>query len=208
MMIKSNKPFGEIIESSLVRWKGLTWQWDFFPSFGTPVVLESVVTENTQSKLLGIVHDVQTGSQDPVRQPFAYQKTEEELHAEQPQIFAFLQTTFLCAPLGFQNASKIYYQLPEQPPKIHAFVRYAYPDELQLFFTKPYYLPVLFGLSSTILYIDELLLALLKTLAQTQVLTSTYLQEFMSTFNLLTGNDYRRLKLFLQRAEHLLHQAR
>ena len=52
----------------------------------------------------GIVHQVQTGSMDPVRYPFAYQKTEAELRAEQPQIFEFLKTTFSClSSLGIKK---------------------------------------------------------------------------------------------------------
>lgn len=194
----SNKPFAEIIESSLNCWKAQCWNWDYVPPFGSLVTVTIASTT-----LFGVVYQSQTGSLDPVRQPYAYQKTEEELRAEQPQIFEFLHTTFLCAPLGFYT-NALYYQLPPTPPKIHSFVQHASSSAIQQFFVTDQYLQVLFGLPLSATHIDELILALLQQTAQARLLTTEKLQDFMHTFSLLTGNDYRRLKLFLQRAQRTL----
>jgi hypothetical protein len=197
----NNKAFAEIIESSLQGFTAQSWQWDTFASFGSLVTVES----KTRT-LFGIVHQVQTGSMDPARYPFAYKKTEEELLHEQPQIFEFLKTTFSCLIIGYQQKSQMLYQIAPEPAKIHAFVALASADSAKQFLYKDRYLHVLFGQGATIVNIDELLLALLNYQASLQLLTEEKMSAFAQTFSLLTGNDYRRLKLFLQRVEPLMKQ--
>ncbi|OQA35732.1 MAG: hypothetical protein BWY54_00462 [Candidatus Dependentiae bacterium ADurb.Bin331] len=198
-MKENNKAFAEVIESSLTSWLAQSWNWDFFPTFG------SIVTIETKKRtLVGIVYQIKTGSIDPVRYPFTYQKTEEELMREQPQIFEFLKTTFSCLIIGYQENEKIFYQLAPEPPKIHAFVSPATPLLHRQFFSHNHYLHILFALSNNLFNLDELLLAVLKQLSDHQLLHQDALEQFVDTFSLLTGNDYRRLKLFLQRAQGLI----
>lgn len=194
-----NKPFAEVIESSLSHWVAQSWQWDALPSFGQLVTLTS-----QNITYVALVNAIQTGSSDPSRSPIPYQKTEDELRAEQPQIFAFLKTTFTCIPLGYLDKGRVRYQLPGQPPKIHAFVQSAELDISKLFFAHQQYLHVLFGLNNQILYMDELLLALLEQQASLGILTAERVAAIIETISLLTGNDYRRLKLFLQRAQPII----
>lgn len=167
------------------------------PQFGSLVVVE-----NGPKPIFGVVYQIQTGSMDPVRYPFPYQKTHEELLAEQPQIFEFLKTTFSCLSLGYQEKGRIRYLMPPEPPKIHSFLRLANEEENKLFFAQNRYLPLLFGYSSPI-PIDELLLALLKGQNDLKTLKNDRLQDFIQSYSLHTGHDYRRLKLFLQRIENL-----
>lgn len=189
-----NEYFGEILESSLNTWTCQSWKWDDSPNFGSIVVIE-----NNKQKIFAIVHQIQTGSIDSSRQPFAYGKTEDELKKEQPQIFEFLRTTFACIVLGYQENDHIYYTLAQRPVKIHSFVRNASDQEVFTFFKSHQYLQVLFGYTNKILNLDELLLALLKTIKLAKQFNENYLDEFVETYSLLTSNDYRRLKLFLQR---------
>ena len=194
-----NKAFAEVIESSLHGWLAQSWQWDMFPAFG------SLVTINEKNRtLFAIVHQVQTGSMDPIRYPFPYQKTEEELLREQPQIFEFLKTTFSCFTIGYQEKGKLFYMLAPQPPKIHSFVEPVSKELSKQFFSKDKYLHGLFSLSSQIFNLDELLLALLKQQAALNILTEEKVQSFMQNYSLLSGNDYRRIKMFLQRVEHMV----
>ncbi len=198
-MQETNRAFAEVVESSLHGWVAQSWQWDQFPSFGSLVTVQS-----SQRTMFGIVHQIQTGSMDPLRYPFPYQKTEEELLAEQPQIFEFLKTTFSCLSIGYYEKGKIYYLLSPEPPKIHAFVAPITQEQCQQFFSNSQYLHILFGLSAHIFNLDELLLALLKNLKTKNLLTDAKVTAFVENFSLLTGNDYRRLKLFLQRAQPLI----
>lgn len=195
-----NKPFAEVIESSLDHFLAQSWQWDIFPSFG------SLVTVKTKKRtLIAVVHHIQTGSMDPNRYPFAYQKTEEELMAEQPQIFSFLKTTFSCLVLGYQEKGAIHYTLSPEPPKIHSFIQHADHDIMKSFFYQDIYLHILFAAINQIQNIDELLLAMLKQQKNLGILSEQKLHQLINTFSLLTANDYRRLKLFLQRTQNIIN---
>lgn len=197
----SSEPFAEVIESSLDHFVAQSWQWDHFPSFGSLVVIKT-----TKRNLIAIVHHIKTGSMDPNRSPFAYQKTEEELLAEQPQIFAFLRTTFSCLVLGYQEKGKICYTISPEPPKIHAFIKPADTDLCKSFFYQDTYLHMLFSASNHIQNVDELLLALFKEQKALDILSNQKLHQLINTFSLLTGNDYRRLKLFLQRVQAVISE--
>lgn len=197
--MSKDKCFAEVVESSLTNWVAQSWAWDDFPEFGSFVEIEG-----KKRTIFGIVHHVQTGSMDPMRYPFPYQKTEEELLREQPQIFEFLKTTFSCIAVGYQEKKSISYLIAPEPPKIHSFVAHPDKEMSKIFFASTRYLHLLFTHSSHIFNIDELLLALLKHYKDLNVLTPDKINEFMHTYSLLIGNDYRRIKLFLQRVEHML----
>ncbi len=191
-----NKPFAEIIESSLHDWLAQSWQWNQSPHYGSLVTVE----QNTIT-MIGLVYEVSTGSMDPTRYPFAYQKTQEELLKEQPQIFEFLKTTFSCLVLGYLKKGRVYYLTPSQPATIHSFIHPIPPELSRQFFANDQYIHRIFGLSNKINNIDELLLALLNRQAQNKLLNQDKIVQFMDTYSLLTGNDYRRIKLFLHRVE-------
>jgi len=199
--MKQEKYFAEVIESSLTSWLAQSWAWDNFPEFGS-----FVAVEGKKRTIFGIVHQVQTGSMDSVRYPFPYQKTEEELLKEQPQIFEFLKTTFSCIVIGYQEKKSISYLIAPEPPKIHAFITHPDNEVSKIFFASTRYLHLLFTHSSQIFNIDELLLALIKQHIELNIVTKEKINAFMQAYSLLTGNDYRRIKLFLQRVEHILNK--
>ena len=92
---KPKEPFAEVIESFLDSYLAQCWQWDDVPDFGS-----LVFTRRDKNTIFGIVTQIQTGSSDPIHYPFPYKKTEEELMAEQPQIFECLKTTFRVQIVG------------------------------------------------------------------------------------------------------------
>lgn len=199
--MQHDKPFSEIIQSSLQFFVAQSWKWDTFPLFGS-----LVMTQQHNRTILGIVYEVTTGSMDPVRHPFPYQKTEEELLIEQPQIFEFLQTTFSCVVVGYQEKGHIFYLRSPQPPKIHSFVNYPDPDLSKQFFHNTQYLHILFGATPLIGNLDELLLAILAQQKQKSAPHEDTLKRFIESYSLLAGNDYRRIKLFLQRVQSIFSQ--
>lgn len=197
--MKNNNAFAEVIDSSLQGWLAQCWQWNTYPKFG------SLVTIQTKKRtLFGIVHQINTGSMEPMRYPFPYQKTEEELLQEQPQIFEFLKTTFSCLALGYQEKGHIYYLSIPEPPQIHSFVQPMDPETQKQFFSRTAYLHLLFGATNQLFNLDELLLAILKQQAELKLTSNDNITHFMNTYSLLTGNDYRRLKLFLQRVNDVI----
>lgn len=190
------EPFAEIIESSLAMAQAQSWQWNTFPRFGSLMQINQ-----QETTILGLVTSISTGSMDPIRYPFPYQKTEKELMLEQPQIFEFLKTTFTMQIIGFLSNDIIAYRIPPYPSKIHSFVQEASYPLIASFFKKTDFLFSLFSFSSHVESVDELLIACLAELAMHKLLTPTFLDSFSHSFSLLTGNDYRRLKLFLHRVE-------
>ena len=200
--IKNCPFFAEIIESSLQQWTSQSWKWSTRPNFSSLMVVQ-----NGDHTIFGAVCTIETSSGQTDRKPFPYQKTEEELLREQPHIFEFLQTTFTCLTLGYKEAEKgILYHYAPQPPKIHAFVRPASIQESALFFSDDSYLSMLFAHRNELYNIDELLLGLLRIRIESCLLTREQLNSFIESFSLHTGNDYRRLKLFLQRIQPLIKE--
>lgn len=194
-----NTACAEIIESSLPGWTAQSWQWDSYPPFGALVT----ICEDDMI-IFGLVYHIQTGSTNPLYTPVARKQTENELRRDQPHIFHFLQTTLHCLTLGYKYRDALMYQYAPRPPKIHAHVIPALKEDYSLFFSSEQYLHVLFNASPTIGNLDELLLALLKNRGNNHALSPEHITTFMKTFSLLTGNDYRRLKLFLQRAHPII----
>ncbi len=191
------KPFAEVIQSSITSSTIQCWQWNVVPELG------SLITIQTKKHLnFGIINSIQLGSIDPSRQPYAYQKTEEELLAEQPQVFEFLQTTCTYLPVGFMENNSMYYQLPPTPPNIHSFVSLATQEHYQTFFATEMYLPLL--LQPQNIPHEELLLALLRKRATHNALTKKSLLHCIDLFA-YHCNDYRKLRLFLQRIEATNH---
>ena len=188
----------EIVESSLYSWTAQCWRWDHVPEFGSLVYIP-----NKKRTIYGLVYGITTGSLDSNRYPFTYQKTEEELMVEQPQIFEFLKTHISCVTLGFEEHEKMMYQIPPEPPKIHAFVGPTQPQTLKVFFAHPDFLHLLFQSPAT-QQLDELLLGLLRQLKKHNLLTSEKVTSYLETITLLIGNDYRRLSILMQRIESLL----
>lgn len=194
------KPFAEIIESKLSSCCGKSWQWDNIPSFGSIISIKS----NLRT-IYAIVYDIQTGSSDPNRTVITYQKTEQELRRDQPQIFEFLETKFHCITIAYKENETIFYQVAPEPPKIHDFVWPTTIEERKIILENEQYLQVLFNYSNSNLPLDELLLAILKSSSDQKILKSIVFEKFIKMFSLLTNNDYRRLKLFLQRAKNIIH---
>ena len=193
-----DKAFAEVIQSSLHTFTAQSWKWDTFPQFGSIVCVP-----NGLMKIYAVVYQVNTGSMDPQRTPFTYQKTQEELLAEQPQIFAFLKTVFSCLILGYELKGKLYYTVSPEPPKIHAFIYPIETDALKTFFHQETYLYTLFNSAQQMCNLDELLLAIFKQHLDLNILNKSKLHQLIEVYSLLTGSDYRRLKLFLQRVQQI-----
>jgi len=199
MSTNNNQFFAEVIEGNLSSWIGQSWKWNEIPEFGS-----LVITKNNHITLYGIVCNIQTGSNDPARKPMAYQKTEEELLRDQPQIFEFLQTKFTCIAVGYEQNNSIFYHIPSQPAKIHSFISKANDEEYKKFFSNNQFLNILFSQQSQILNLDELLLATIKNLHEKKCLNKTNLHDFVETFSVLSKNDYQKLKIFLYRMQSVM----
>lgn len=198
--MNNTNAFAEVIEGSLSSWRAQCWDWKQSPSHGSVLA----VTQGDRT-VYGLVHDITTSSVDSHRSIYTYKKTEEELKRDHPHIFELLHTTFSCLTLGYEENGTIYYQPAPKPPSIHAFVAAPDATSLKKFFSRDQYLHTLFSHSQHIFSLDDTLLAMIKHLSDKNLVNEELLSGFMETFSLLTANDYRRLKLFLQRTQTLIN---
>ncbi|AXK60646.1 hypothetical protein [Candidatus Chromulinivorax destructor] len=190
--------FAEILESNITNWQAQSWKWDAIPEFGSLVIATS-----DNRTLFGIIYDITTGPIDPIRQPVAYQKTQEELLQEQPQIFEFLTTSFSCLSIGYQENNQFFYNLPPQPPKMHTFVGNATTEQYATCFSHEHFLHLIFNTTEQINR-EELLLAIIRHQLQHNVLTKKRLNKFIESFFMLNRNNYLQTKMFLPRLQKLL----
>ena len=199
-MTPHQAPFAEVIESSITHATGLCWDWATLPTLCALIKIEQA-----PYTLFGCITNIKTGSNDPLRKPFAYQKTEIELLQEQPQIFAFLQTTFTLQILGYKIAHDAStYLLPPQPAKLHGFISYASADECRQFFSNPEFLNLFFLQNEGGIDQDELLLALLRNLRDTIGIEVEFIQALCLYRSSMQTADYRSIKRFMQRLQQLL----
>lgn len=70
-------------------------------------------------------------------------------------------------------------------------------------FSHESYLPLLFYAPDMDASIDELVLAIMRHMGQCKTLTHHRIAAIIDTFSMLINNDYRRLKILLQRVERL-----
>ncbi len=194
--------FAEIIESNLSNFIAQSWDLKITPAFAS-----LVETKSNNQTIYGIVTNIQTGSSDPMHYPFTYKKTEEELKKEQPQIFEFLKTTFNVQIIGYKRSEKTFnveeifnvieFRTPVEPPMIHSFVKNSTQEIIKKVFQDTQFLSLLF--TNQIQNIDDILLVILKDLKEKKLVSKNYIHNFCNQYSLLTGNDYKRLKLFLNR---------
>jgi len=198
---KKNEFFAEIIESSLTSFTARSWQWDSFPSLGS-----LIYTAQGDRIVYGLVHSIKTGSFDESRTPFAYKKTEAELKKELPHIFELLKTDFQALILGYKEAETINYVCTPEPPKIHSFIANTSAQMSIEFLQSTHYLYLIFSMQKELFNIDELLLSFVYYQQKNNVFDANHINSFIDTFCLLSGNDYKRLKVFLHRLQALMPQ--
>jgi hypothetical protein len=192
--------FGEIIASSLTSWTIQSWKLEDYPPFGAII---QTTYDNTQH--FGVICDIKTSPKDSGRTPFAFGKTIQELKQEQPHIFQLLQTTITAIPLTYGNNKSFTYEIPKRPAPIHAFAQSCSAQELKTFFSNSQWVVTFFNLAQQNPLFDELLIALLHNAHQHQALNKESIQEIIDIFCLLTHDDYRKLKIFLQRIEAFIY---
>lgn len=194
----SSAAFAEVMRSTLHAFHAECWSWDAPPAFG-----QLVCVQDASECIFGIVTHITTGPRDTHRSPMPLQKTHEELRQEYPHIFQLLHTSFTCVVIGYYQNDTFVYQAPPTPARLHAFVAPADQQHHIDIFAYETYLPMLFHAPDLDASIDELVLAIMRHMGWCNMLSYTRISAITDTFSMLINNDYRRLKVFLQRVERL-----
>lgn len=111
--------------------------------------------------LYALVYSASTGSFEPGRRPTAYGLDEDQLRAEQPQIFDLLATEFSALHVGYAQKGVLRPNLPPRPPRLHAFVRLCTDQEICVLTESPELLRRLLK-SAGLIDQDELIAACLR----------------------------------------------
>lgn len=195
---KSNY-LAEIIDSTVGHFTAQCWQWNSVPVYGS-----LVCAEQGDTRWYGVVYRVHAGSDDPTRSVFAYQKTLDELQAEQPQIFEFLKTEISALIVGYVRDGQLSYGPCPLPVMVHTFVRMARAQEYAQLLRDPHYLHQVFAQAHMIGSVEEVVFALLAQAQANKVLDREMVVTCLDVFNALSDQDYRRLRVLAQRLEGML----
>jgi len=196
--MNQSAPFAEVMYSSLHTLRAECWRWDTPPVFG-----QLICVPDGEYTTYAIVTNIATGPREGHRSPVPLEKTYEELQREYPHIFHLMCTSFTCVVIGYRTHDTIIHQAPAVPARIHAWVTPAPYEAYTQALASETYLPLVFHAPELDASIDELILAIMRQMAAVGALSRSQIERTIDTFSMLINNDYRRLKLVLQRLEQL-----
>lgn len=125
MTLTIKKPFGEIIASSLESCILQAWEWNNYPAYGSLIEIT-----DGDSRFSAIVHAIATAPLDGSRMPTTYKKTDAELKAEYPHIFALLRTTLTATIVGVKTSGNPTLYTLTKPINIHSFCTIASDQQI------------------------------------------------------------------------------
>ena len=197
-------PFAEVIESSLKLITALCWDDVPLPHFGS--IVEVAYNGCTS---YGIITEITAKISDDQRTPFAFKKSLVDLRREQPQIFAFMQTTCTISIIWHQSAQspQMSSRTAPTPAPLHTFVQLA-PRAIwkEILMTRE----LLFAITEHIppTTADDCLLVIAENAASEREITATELHEFIEIYAREINNDLHRAQRFLEHMERALKRLR
>jgi hypothetical protein len=194
-----NTACAEITETSLTSWNAGSWHWNKLPDFGS-----FVWTERDNKKIFAVVVASSIASTDSSRITMLYQKTEQELLRDQPQLMHFIRSSFTCAIVAFEESGKWYYQLPTAPPQLHSFVHTATPAQLVNLTATSHYLNVLAKTIPAQIESEEVWVAIASHLAAHKLLSRASATNFIQHAWEKAEGNYQSVRRFSQRIEQIL----
>lgn len=198
------KPFAEVIQSSLKLITALCWDDDALPHFGSIV---EVCYNNCTS--YGIITEITAKITDDQRTPFAFKKSPDELRRDQPQIFAFMQTTCTLSMIWHKHATSTHLssRTAPTPAPLHTFVQLA-PQEVwkEILINQELLFAITEHITPTTA--DDCLLVIAENAAAKGIITPSELLEFIEIYAREINTDLHRAQRFLQHMERALKRLR
>lgn len=185
MRSESKQPFGEVIASSLDSCIIQAWEWDLYPAYGSLIAMQEA-----EFTTIAIVNSITTAPLDNARMPTAYKKTDAELKAEHPHIFALLRTTLTATTLGIKMHTNSQIILPVKPVTIHSF-SYADP-EVTFAGTNIETMRRILSLHEPQVA-DNLMCQHMRHQKNAGTLSGEYLRALIALYIDSVGNDYKRI---------------
>ncbi len=133
---------GEIVETNSMGFVAESFELRRPPAFGS--LVKAPISEGRRA--YGVVSFVQMAGLDPGRRALRQSTDEiydEAVYDEQPQLPRIIRTTFDAVFVGWEDADRLWQQLPPQPPPLHFSVQDCEVGEVKQFSDKLYYLRLL-----------------------------------------------------------------
>lgn len=184
----------EITKGSLTNWSGYAHDVRQPPPFGALITMH-----NSNSLLWGFVTDIITQTTDNIYGVYPYALSEQELQREHPEISGALLTEVQGIIIGQRNPTTRTIHRASTPPPLHAHVTCATADQYRQLMEAGDFFPILLAIINDPTLADEIAAALITQLTMQEMLTGVYRYSYAEWFFRATGNDYGRLKKFLQR---------
>ncbi|NJM06059.1 hypothetical protein HC891_07445 [Candidatus Gracilibacteria bacterium] len=193
---------GEVIETSTTRFTAGAYALHAASPFGGLVRAQSL---DAEMAVYGLVYEIRTGSKEPrwARRRFAggtytgRELYDAEIYHEHPDLAEVLQTEFSALTVGFSAERRVYHYLPPQPPPVHYSVYPCDAAELTAFSqSSDFFRSVLFAAQ---IPSDELLAAVIRTIARARPDPRAYLVDAGREVAGLLKDDYDRLNALLRR---------
>lgn len=188
---------GEVIESSTTTCCVESAHLHGAPAFGSFIKLLQ-----PDSNLYAVVFHTATQSLDPNRFTVAYYRSEEELRAEQPQIFELLKTRFEAVVIGYGQTGFLRTAIPPHPPRIHSFVSNCTDTEVRQITSDCSFLRLLMAVERVPK--EELLAAAICAACRVHTSEHAFLVQAGKALLKLLGQDYEMLASIL----HRIHSGR
>ena len=173
---------------------------DPFANLGLPVRPKH--SKSLPNAVYALVCGSMTTSVEPSRRPSAFGLNEDDLRAQQPQIFELLRTEFTGLLIAYSEGEgkELRRHLPPKPPRIHALVMPCSVIEVQALTEDLGFLRALLTFSSTLAGVpsDELVAACLRHARDAHGNDRGFLLMAGKTLALLLADDYERLQAILR----------
>jgi len=192
-MEKAPLRIGEVIESSTLEFVAQCDALHTPPALGSVVVVREGNTET-----YALVSYAETASIDTGRRPVARgagMASEEDVYRRHPELGQLLRTLFDAAIVAHRRSGRLHPYLPGHPPRVHAFVYPATPQEVALLAAQTDLLPAIAG--ARVDAGEEFVAASLRALAAAAPDPHAYLTEAGRRLVLLLRGDPTRLQSLL-----------
>lgn len=184
---KSRRPFGEVIASNLDTCTIQAWEWETYPPYGSLISIEEA-----ESTIIAIINGITTAPFDHARMPTAYKKTDIELKADHPHIFALLRTIISATTLGTKISTNTLFTMPVKPASIHSFSFILSTDELFFTETNTNAIRRIISLHEPQIA-DTLIFHHMQHQKNAGTLSGECLRVLITTYIETVGNDYKRI---------------
>jgi hypothetical protein len=186
---------GEIVAVETTSFTAQSYELNRAPAFGSLLR----VAAPGQPTYFALCYGSQTGSIEPGRHAVAWGRFEDDgddIYQRQPQLGQVLRTTFDALLVGYVDGARTVQRVPAMPPRLHALVYAATPEEVACFNDDLAYLR--FVLRTPLPNADDFIAATIEHAYQSKGQDRDFLVGAARTVARLLGAEHERVMNILE----------